>query len=418
MSMLMVAVAACLTVTWPDLTLAPAARVLAAPAAVSATTYLPRAAELPGGFREQSTADVGGLLEPDTNVRRVFVSGDGSQTLAVEVAIRGSAPEAEMSLDGRINQLVRYQGWLFGGMGGLGEAAFRGSGVSPDGLQSQIVIFRVNAVAAEVALSAPVTDPALLDGVARIVERKIRAEPDSVATTPGFTATPRALPGKEPSGPPVFGLGGDGSSVGNTAGAPGTTDTIVALTLLNLDRPWVGTTGPRPPNGFNYLTVDIIIDVVGPTAANVLLEDFFAVALDGREWPPVIAREPSMRAGQAVQGAPMRGWLTFALPTDQQAIQLIWRLRSTVPIAAQGGDEVMSVPLTIGAMATVGLGTPAPPAGITLDPNSPVPPGSSPLNPAIPVGPNGAPTAPSAPSSSPSNSGPSTRPPRGGSGLQ
>ena len=42
-----------------------AARVLAAPAAASATAYLPVASELPGAFREQATVDVGGLREPD-----------------------------------------------------------------------------------------------------------------------------------------------------------------------------------------------------------------------------------------------------------------------------------------------------------------------------------------------------------------
>lgn len=390
---------------------APTQRALAAPANASATAYLPSASELPGAFREQATVDVGGLGEPDSNVRRIFVSTDGSQTLTVEVAVRGSPPDAEMVLDGRINQLVRYHGWLFGAIAGLGEHAFRGLAIGADGQQSQLLLFRVRSIAAEVGLAAPVADPAVVDRVARIVEAKIMSEPDAVLSVPGFSATPRSLPGKEPTMPPAIGAGGLGdASVGNTAGAPGTTDTTVLLTILGIERPWAGTSGPRPPRGFNYVTLDIAIEVAGPTAANVVLEDFFVVALDGRDYPAVIAREPAIRAAQAVTGSPVRGWLTFALPTDQQAQQLVWRLRSTVPLATQGGDSAMVVPLTVGATAAAGLGTPAPPNSTTVDPNNPVPPGSQPAGPQP-----SQPSQPSGPSSSPSSP---SRPGRGGSGLQ
>ena len=79
---------------------------------------------------------------------------------------------------------------------------------------------------------------------------------------------------------------------------------------------------------------------------------------------------------QVVTGSAVHGWLTFAVPSDQQAIGLIWRLRSAVPLSDQGGgDQAMSIPLTVGSTATAGLGTAAPPAGIPIDPNSPVPPG-------------------------------------------
>jgi len=149
----------------------------------------------------------------------------------------------------------------------------------------------------------------------------------------------------------------------------------------------------------------VLIEASGPTAANVVMEDFFAVTLDGREWPPVLAREPAVLATRAVMGSPVRGWLTFAVPTDQQAISMIWRLRSTVPLSdLGGGDQALSIPLTVGSTATAGLGTAAPPAGIPIDPNSPVPPGSQPVSPS------------GAPSSAPSN-GPSTTPRGGTPGL-
>jgi hypothetical protein len=389
------------SVWWAGGAALPSARARAAPSSASATAYLPFAAEIPGDFRQEATVDVGGLREPDTNVRRVFVSADGSQTIIVEVAIRPSIPDAESRIDGRVNQMVRYQGWLYGIIEGLGDRAFRGAGLNPDGQQAQSLVFRVRAIAAEVALIASAGDPVLVDYVARLVEERMRDAPDATVTEPGFVATPRSLPGKDPPGPLVI-SSSDPTSVGNAPGGPGGTDTIVLLTLMNVERPWTGT-GPRPPQGFTYLTTEVLIEVGGPTAANVVMEDFVATTLDGREWPPVLAREPAVRSAQSVTGTPVHGWLTFAVPSDQQALQLIWRLRSAVSLSAQGGgDQALVVPLTVGSTATASLGTPAPPAGRSVDPNSPVPPGSAPLGPSVP-------------SSAPS--GPATTP-RGGTRLQ
>src|SRR5438045_8385608 len=44
---------------------------LGTPAAQTAADYLPTAGDVPGGFREQTTIDVGGLLEPGTALRRI-----------------------------------------------------------------------------------------------------------------------------------------------------------------------------------------------------------------------------------------------------------------------------------------------------------------------------------------------------------
>ena len=110
------------------------------------------------------------------------------------------------------------------------------------------------------------------------------------------------------------------------------------------------------------MTVDVRIETQGPTPANILLEDFTASSLDGREWPPVVARQPALRATQVVDGVPSRGWLTFAVPTTQPATQVNWRLRSSLSLAALGGgDQTLVLPLTVGASTTATIGNPAPP---------------------------------------------------------
>jgi len=159
-------------------------------------------------------------------------------------------------------------------------------------------------------------------------------------------------------------------------------DTVVLFTLLGIERPWPGGSGPPPPNGVNYLTVDVTVETQGPTPANIVLEDFTASSLDGREWPGVVARQPSLRAGFVTPGAPVRGWLTFAIPTTQPATQVTWRLRSSQSLAAQGGgDEILILPLTVGATSTATIGNPAPPAGVPVQPPNLIPPGSAPVNP-------------------------------------
>ena len=361
-------------------------RALAAPALQTAADYLPSQDEMPPDFREVSTVDVGGLLEPDMALRRTFVNLDGSQSVAVQVAINPSSVAAQSLLDARLNQLARYRGWLFATVPNLGEWAYGGSGAADNGQLGQILVFRVNAIAAEVGLQASQADTALLHLVARVVEARMHAGADAALNGPAFaTPTPQSFPGVEPPGPPadlMAALSGGGGGVGNSAGGVGVGDTVVLFTLLGIERPWRGGSGPPPPNGFDYLTVDVTIETQGPTPANIVLEDFTASTLDGREWPGVVARQPAMRAGQVVQGSPIRGWLTFAIPTNQPATQVTWRLRSTLsPDAPGGGDQILILPLTVGATSTATIGNPAPPAGVPVQPPNVVPPGSAPVNP-------------------------------------
>jgi hypothetical protein len=376
---------------------------LKAPAAVQmATDYIPSAADLSGAFHEQTTIDVGGLLEPGTSVLRIFATPDGAQTLGVEVTIGQSPVDAQQRLDARVNQLVRYHGGVVGVVEGLGERAYRATTIGAEGQLNQMLIFRVNAISSEVALSSAVADPSLVDSVARFVEARMHADADAVTFVPGFSATPRSFPGTEPPGPPIAADLGPGMTItGDTSGG---NDTVVQLTLLGLDRPWIGNTGPRPPVGFNYLTLNVLIETRGQTPANIVLEDFSATTLDGRSWPPILAREPGLRASQAVPLLPAEGWLTFAIPLDQAATQLVWRIRSPQTLGTGTvGDKTLTVPLTVGASQNTTIGTPAPPAAIPAQTPASIPPGSSPGSPSSP----GAPSAPSSPSSPNSPSTPS-----------
>ena len=220
-------------------------------------------------------------------MRRVFVSADGSQTLAVEVAIRTSVPDAETRIDARVNQLVLYHGWLFGTIAGLGERAFRGRhhggrAAEPGyGVPSQLDCCRGRADragyrprarrprgahrrGAHVRGAERRHHRAWLLGHAQVAARKGPA---------GRAARRRQRP----------------DQCREYGGGPGTTDTMVLLHAPERRPPWTGSTGPRR-GGLSYLTLDVLIEVSGPTAANVVMEDFFAVSLDGREWPPVLAR--------------------------------------------------------------------------------------------------------------------------------
>jgi len=349
-----------------------------------ATDYIPLATDIPGGFREQTTVDVGGLLEPGTSVQRIFTSPDGARMLTVEVTIGQSPVDAQARLDARVNQLVRYQGGVVGVVEGLGERAYRATTIGADDRLNQRLIFRVNAISSEIALTAAEADPSLVDAVARFVEARMRAEADAVTFIPSLsTPTPKSFPGTEPPGAPIAANLGPGMTLtGDTSGG---NDTVVQLTLVGIDRPWVGNTGPRPPLGFNYLTLNVLIETRGQTPADIALEDFSVTTLDGRTWPPVLAREPGLRASQALPLLPAEGWLSFAIPSDVPAIQLVWRIRSPLTLGTGGPtDKVLTVPLTVGASANTTIGTPAPPAGIPVQTPASIPPGSSPGSPSSP----------------------------------
>jgi uncharacterized membrane protein YgcG len=205
------------------------------------------------------------------------------------------------------------------------------------------------------------------------------------------------------------------------------THTIVTLTVSALDRPWAYTgNAPRPPDGMEYLTVDPQISVAGPTQVVVALTDFWVSTFDGRSWSPVAGRAPSLQPGPIAAGTPVHGWLTFMIPTDQPALQLTWRLRTSQSLSTQGDtDQTLVIPLTVGATAQASVGTSAPPADRAV-----VPPSSAPGAPSGPAGPSG-PSAPTpVPSSGSGGSGSSgsggsggsntdgNRTPRGGTRLQ
>lgn len=363
--------------------LLPAGRPAPAEAAVayaSAADLVPTAAELPPGFQPVAEQEVGGDLEPAIAVRRTFADAAG-RVVVVDVALGVSAMDAQDRVDARVNQLVQYHGWRFGTSKRFGEQGYQGSVVDGTGRAAEAVVFRINAVSAEVRLEAARSDldPAVLDAAARAVEGRILAQPDLAAIQPSFgTPTPAPLPGKEPAGPPpgaVVGVVGvaapPGAAVtGASSGSPVQGDTVVLLTVTGLDRPWA-TAGafPTAPAGTSYLTVNVQIEVRGPTPVEVALTDFWVTTIDGRAWAPVLRRQPPLRLGQANASAPASGWLTFLLPAEQQALELTWRLRTTQPLDAQGGaDQIMVVPLTVGAVASASVGTTASPAGVPVVP--------------------------------------------------
>jgi hypothetical protein len=317
-----------------------------------------------------------------------------------------------------MNQLIRYQGWRITANAPFGESGFRGTGPAPDGSTSSMIAFRVRAVAAEVNVTSRSgdVDVPLLDNLARLVERRITADPEAVATFRGWPAEPVQVPGKDPVIPAAVAVGSGavvppGAEVtGSSSGSPIPGDTVVNLTVTGFERPWqAGGSLPRPSNGLEYLTVEVNIDVYGQTEVVIAQTDFWVSTFDGRSWTPLTGRSPALLAGSIVNGTPSRGWLTFAVTQDLPALQLTWRIRTRQPLNAQGNtDQTIVIPLTVGAMASANVGESAPPPSVPV-----VPPSSAPAGPTGPAGPSG-PSAPSAPSAPTSPGGGRGR----GSGLE
>src|SRR5262249_39379235 len=172
---------------------------------------------------------VGGDLQPTISMRRAFVTIDGSRRVTVDVALGSSIQDAHTMLSARMNQLIRYQGWRVTPNAPFGESGFRGTGPAPDGTNSAMIAFRVQAVTAELTATSATgaVDVPLLDNLARLVERRINADPEAVAQQAGFPQEVRQLPGKDPVvvGGVTVGPGGmvpPGAEVtGRSSGSPG-----------------------------------------------------------------------------------------------------------------------------------------------------------------------------------------------------
>lgn len=199
---------------------------------------------------------------------------------------------------------------------------------------------------------------------------------------------------------------------GGASGSPVQGDTIVVMTISALDRPWAyAGSAPRPPAGMEYLTVDPTITVDGPTQVPIALTDFWISTFDGRSWSPVSGRSPSLQPGTIASGVPVHGWLTFMIPTDQPALQLTWRLRTSQSLSDQGdSDQTLVIPLTVGAQSQASVGRTAPPAGRPV-----VLPSSAP-GPSAPTPPPGSSWGSGSGNGGSSSGG--SRSPRGGARLQ
>jgi hypothetical protein len=385
--------------------------------AADAADYVPTVNNLPPGYREEAVDAVGGDLEPTIALRRAFVTLDGSRRVVVDVALGSSIQDAHTMLSARMNQLIRYQGWRITPNAPFGESGFRGAGPAPDGTNSAMIAFRVQAVTAELSVTSAGgdVDIPLLDNLARLVEHRINADPEAMAYQPGWPQEPRQLAGKDPVvvGAVTVGAGGivpPGAEVtGSSSGSSVPGDTIVQMNIVGLDRPWVaGGSLPVPPSTMEYMTVQCQIVVAGQTEVVIALTDFWINTFDGRSWTPIPGRSPALLAGSVVFGAPSTGWLTFMVPKDQPTLQLTWRIRTRQSLSGQGNvEQTLVIPLTIGATASASVGGAAPPPSIPV-----VPPSSAPAGPSGPASPSG-PTAPTTP---PGPAGPSTSPPGGGRG--
>src|SRR5829696_3104352 len=167
--------------------------------AADANDYVPSVSSLPG-FREESSDAEGGDLDPTISLRRSFVAVDGSRRVTIAVSVGTSVANAQAMLTGRVNQLVRYQGWRIGRTDTISDSAYAGSGPGPNGAPAAMMAFRIFAVMSEVTVVGPGDDPdvPLLDNVARLVAARIRNEPDALAPSAGFPVAPAALPGTDP----------------------------------------------------------------------------------------------------------------------------------------------------------------------------------------------------------------------------
>ncbi|MFN8636246.1 MAG: hypothetical protein U0893_20550 [Chloroflexota bacterium] len=355
-------------------------RALASVMAAEASDYVPTAANLPPGYIEELSEPTGGDLNQMVALRRSFVTQDKTKRVIVDVSMAGSIAGAQTNLDDRVNQLVQYMGWTVNRDSGVGDVTFRASGLAPDGANSALIVFRVLAITGEVAVtnSAGPADLALLENVAKLVANRMQTSPDMAVGPAGFTTQPVKVPGKDLPGLPPGG-GGLGTGSGNvpgsevnggSSGSPIQGDTVVTLNVTGLDRPWLpGATAVAPPTGLEYLSVEVQIDVNGPTEVTIALTDFAVNTFDGRNWTPVGGRTPVIQTGPVSVNRAARGWITFLLPTDQPALQLTWRLRTTQALSSQGNaDQTMVVPLSMGAVAQASVGSSAPPN------NSPVVP--------------------------------------------
>lgn len=348
----------------------------AAPSRADAADFVPTLANLPPGFREDAVDVVGGELQPTIGLTRAFVALDQTRRLVVSVTVGESEPDAQAGIDYRMNQLTRYQGWRFVPGSPYGDTGYRGSRTNADGGTGSMALFRIQAVTAEVSVSTVpgVSDPGLLDNVARLVEGRINTDPDVAIAQPGWPTLPVQVPGTPPvvsaaitsSGLP----GAPGAEVtGNASGSPVTGDTVVIFSITGVDRPWAaGSSAPRPPSGMEYLAVEVQIETVGPSEAVVALTDFSVMTYDSRVWTPVSGRSPGLRTGAVNAVSLARGWLTFMVPSNQPALQLTWRLRTNQPIPDGTDDQILTVPLTQGSMATASIGSTPSPAGVPVYP--------------------------------------------------
>jgi hypothetical protein len=402
----------------PPATTVPAA--LAGVMAADASDYVPTAANLPPGYREERSEPTGGDLGPVIAMKRTFVSADGATRVIVDVAMGGSIANAQSMLTQRVNQLVQYQGWTVTPDAGVGDVSFRATGLAGDGANSALSVFRVLSITAEVAVSnrSGQADIALLDNVARLVAGRMQDTPDEVASGPVFPSDPVRVPGRDPPGlPPNVASGATnpnqqtGAEVtGSSSGSPIRGDTLVLLTVTSVDRPWNWFSVVAPPIGMEYVTVEANIEVNGPTLVTVSSTDFWINTTDARSWSPVGGRAPALPTADIGMGAQTRGWLTFLIPTDQAALQLTWRLRTTQSLPNQGNsDQTMVVPLTPGAVAQASVGTSAPPNSSQV-----VPPSSAPSGSGGPAGSSG----PAAPNNGSGSGGSGGGRNRGGGGLR
>jgi hypothetical protein len=373
---------------------------------------------LPPGFREAAESEVGGELEPVLAAHRTFVALDGGRRIDVGVALAASPVEAQEQLTERVNQLLHFLGWNVAAGASFGDTAYRATTTTQDGSPASMVLFRVNSIRAEVAVTGDgnTGGPQLLDTVAGLVEELIMSDSDAAVELSGFpTPTPPIVPGWDPQvivpDAGVVGAVAPGAEViGSSSGSAIPGDTIVNFAVTAVDRPWQPTGGTgRVPPGLEYLTVEVQIDVNGQTEVALTQTDFWVSTFDGRSWSPITGRTPILPAGTISSGAPRRGWLTFLLPSDQPALQLSWRLRTNQALADQSNqDQTLVVPLVAGATASASVGSSPPPAGIPI-----VPPSSAPAGGSGPSGPSG----PSAPSGTGSGTGGGSAP-RSGTRLQ
>jgi hypothetical protein len=189
-----------LAISMSSATLVPDRKALASVMAVDAADYMPTAANLPAGYREVAFDVVNDELESTIAFRRAFVTLDGNGRVAVDVSLGTSEHDAHKMLNRRVSQLSPYYGWRITPMESFGEGGYRGTGSGPDGSNGAMIVFRIQAVVAEIMVGNSTGGPdiLLMDNLARLVERRISSEPSAVAYQPGRPVEPVQFPGREP----------------------------------------------------------------------------------------------------------------------------------------------------------------------------------------------------------------------------